>query len=59
MSAGLISFLAAISFATWIWTKVNHSTGSADSKTSLIVAAAAGVGLFVVVFTFLTFVIKF
>ncbi|CAN5342945.1 hypothetical protein BH09PAT4_BH09PAT4_08730 [soil metagenome] len=57
MSAFLTSLLFAAGFATWIWTKVGRRTGSADPKSVAITAAAAGVGAFVVFFTFMKFVL--
>ena len=50
MSNALISFLVAISFATWIFTKQLRRSGQ-NTKSAVVVAGIAGVICFVVILT--------
>lgn len=52
MGNGLIAFLFSIGTATWVYTKVIRRTGG-NTQSTLIVSGAAGVIVFIVMFTVL------
>lgn len=49
--------MLAAGVAGFLWAKLSHSTGNADPKTLAITAAAIFVGVFIVAFTLMKFVI--
>ena len=57
MGPFIISLMLAAGVAGFLWAKLSHSTGNADPKTLAITAAAIFVGVFIVAFTLMKFVI--
>ena len=49
MSTFLLAFLVALGGGTWIFTKVQRSTGGTDPKQSGLFGAIAGVILFILI----------
>ncbi len=58
MSAFLLALLISVCSGVWIFTKMNQTTGYGNSGNAIKGAAAAGVGIFVVVFTVGLIVLK-
>jgi hypothetical protein len=52
MSDFMIAFLAAVGGATWLYAKMQRSTGG-NTTNSVVVAAGAGIVIFLAMITFL------
>ena len=57
MSNALISFLAAIGSAAWVYSKVHRSTGG-NTSNALAVAAGCGLVVFLLMLTILSFAVN-
>lgn len=55
MGAGVVSFIFAAGFGTWVYSKVMKSTNI--QRSSLISGVVAGLGGFIVLFTLMKFVL--
>lgn len=51
MTPAFVALLVALGGGTWLYTKLQRSSGYGNSKNALIGAAVAGVILFIVAFT--------
>ena len=57
MGDGVISFLFAAGFGTWVYGKMMHTTNS--QRSSLTGGGVAAIGSFIVLFMLLKFVLHF
>lgn len=53
----MIGFLAAVGFAAWVFSKMQRQTGG-NTTNSLVVAAGAGLVLFLAIVTIMAFVVS-
>lgn len=56
-SNAMIGFLAAVGFAAWVFSKMQRQTGG-NTTNSLVVAAGAGLVLFLAIVTIMAFVVS-
>jgi len=56
MSTFVVALLTALGGGTWIFTKMQRTTGGADPKQSLLFAGIAGLIVFILVFIIFGFI---
>lgn len=59
MSAFVVALVAGIGVAAFVWSQLDHSTGNARPTNTLIGAGVAGLVAFLILLSFLKWVLNF